>query len=471
MALRGLRAALATRRSYSSLVRPPPERPGWRPIRKVMAANRGEIAIRIFRACTELDIRTVAVYSQEDFGSLHRYKADESFLVGQGKSPVGAYLSAEEIVDLAIQHDVDAIHPGYGFLSENTRFVELCEGAGVKFIGPPSHVIRRFGDKTEARILAGEFDVPVVPGTEAAVTDVSGAEAFVAEHGFPIIIKAAFGGGGRGMRVVRESGELAESFNRASSEALSAFGDGSVFIERYVESPRHVEVQILGDGEQTVHLFERDCSVQRRHQKVVEVAPAIGLPDEVTAALHADAVRICHGAGYVNAGTVEFLVDPKTWRHYFIEVNPRIQVEHTVTEVITGVDLVQSQIRLAAGQRLAEIGLEQPNISKRGYAIQARRSPVRMTSTSAPGGIEMGRGLPATPRSHSPTCHPLQARVTTEDPQQDFRPDTGRLQVWRPAEGFGIRLDGGNAYSGSTISPHYDSMLMKVRLSKLVARP
>ena len=394
-----------------------------------MAANRGEIAIRIFRAATEMNLKTVAIYSKEDFGSLHRYKADESFLVGEGKSPIGAYLSAEEIVAKAVEHEVDAIHPGYGFLSENTKFVELCEQAGIAFIGPPSKVIQRFGDKTEARELARQFNVPIVPGTEAAVTDLAGCEAFVAEAGLPIIIKAAFGGGGRGMRVVREAGELKQAFESASNEALTAFGDGSVFIERYVDSPRHVEVQIVSDGTDTVHLFERDCSVQRRHQKVVETAPAVGLPEGLREKLYEDAVRITSGAGYFCAGTVEFLVDPKTWNHYFIEVNPRIQVEHTVTEVITGVDLVQTQIRIAAGQKLKELGLSQENISMRGYAIQAR--------------------------------------VTTEDAGNDFTPDTGRLQVWRPAEGFGIRLDGGNAYPGATISPHYDSMLMKVTASAL----
>lgn len=419
----------APSRGLSAFATPPPARPGWRPIRKILAANRGEIAIRIFRAATELDIKTVAIFSKEDFGSLHRYKADESFLIGTGRSPVGAYLAAEEIVELAVKQNVDAIHPGYGFLSENTKFVSLCEQAGIAFVGPPSKVIQRFGDKTEARALAGEYNVPVVPGTEFAVTTVDDAKKFCADCGFPVIIKAAFGGGGRGMRVVRSADELEENFLRASSEALSAFGNGSVFIERYVDSPRHIEIQILGDGTDTVHLFERDCSVQRRHQKVVETAPAIGLPDDVTQALYADAVRICSGAGYINAGTVEFLVDPKTNQHYFIEVNPRIQVEHTVTEVITGVDLVQSQIRIAAGQKLKELGLSQDKISKRGYAIQAR--------------------------------------VTTEDPMHDFRPDTGRLQVWRPAEGFGIRLDGGNAYSGATISPHYDSMLMKLTGSAL----
>ena len=280
--MHGASSCAGSVRSFSSsggaLVTPPPTKPGWRPVRKIMAANRGEIAIRIFRAATELNIKTVAIYSKEDFGSLHRYKADEAFLVGKGKSPVGAYLSAEEIVDIAQKHDVDAIHPGYGFLSENTRFVELCEQAGIAFVGPPSKVIQQFGDKTEARELAKKWNVPIVPGTEAAVSTVEEAKAFCAEIGYPVICKAAFGGGGRGMRVVRSADELETNFLSASSEALTAFGNGSMFIERYVESPRHVEIQILADGTDTVHLFERDCSVQRRHQKVVEVAPAIGLP-------------------------------------------------------------------------------------------------------------------------------------------------------------------------------------------------
>jgi len=424
-----MRAAPLTRRMSTVLETPPPVRPGWRPIRKILAANRGEIAIRICRAATEMNIKTVAIYSKEDLGSLHRYKADESFQIGAGKSPVAAYLSAEEIVELAKKEGVDAIHPGYGFLSENTRFVQLCEEAGIIFIGPPSKVIHSFGDKTEARKLAVEYDVPIVPGTETSVSTVAEAAEFCESIGYPVICKAAFGGGGRGMRVVRNAEELGPLFNEASNEAEKAFGDGSMFIERYVDSPRHIEIQILSDGTDVIHLFERDCSVQRRHQKVVEVAPSVGLPADLTQALYADAVRICKGAGYVNAGTVEFLVDPKTWKHYFIEVNPRIQVEHTVTEVITGVDLVQSQIRVAAGQRLKDIGLAQEQIAKRGFAIQAR--------------------------------------VTTEDPADNFRPDTGRLQVWRPAEGFGIRLDGGNAYSGASISPHYDSMLMKVTGSAL----
>jgi len=394
-----------------------------------MAANRGEIAIRIFRAATEMDIKTVAIYSKEDFNSVHRTKADEAFLVGQDKSPVGAYLSAEEIVQIAKENNVDAIHPGYGFLSENTRFVELCEQAGITFIGPPSQVIQRFGDKTEARQLAEEFGVPVVPGTQHSVETVEEARDFCQSIGYPVICKAAFGGGGRGMRIVRSEDELETNFLSASREATTAFGNGAMFIERYVESPRHVEIQIIADGTNATHLFERDCSVQRRHQKIVEVAPSIGLPESLRESLYADAIRITKGAGYFCAGTVEFLVDPKTWNYYFLEVNPRIQVEHTVTEVITGVDLVQSQIRIAAGQKLHEIGLSQEDVAMRGFAIQAR--------------------------------------VTTEDPAEDFRPDTGRIQVWRPAEGFGIRLDGGNAYPGARVLAHYDSMLMKVTASAL----
>ena len=299
---RRMRSAPLARQMSTALETPPPVRPGWRPIRKILAANRGEIAIRICRAATEMDIKTVAIYSKEDLGSLHRYKADESFQIGAGQSPVGAYLSAEEIVELAKKEGVDAIHPGYGFLSENTRFVQLCEEAGIIFIGPPSKVIHSFGDKTEARKLAVEYDVPIVPGTETSVSTVAEAAEFCETIGYPVICKAAFGGGGRGMRVVRNAEELGPLFNEASNEAEKAFGDGSMFIERYVDSPRHIEIQILSDGTDVVHLFERDCSVQRRHQKVVEVAPSVGLPADLTKTLYDDAVRICKGAGYVDAG-------------------------------------------------------------------------------------------------------------------------------------------------------------------------
>eukprot|EP00628_Pelagophyceae_sp_CCMP2097_P030687 CAMPEP_0184186368 /NCGR_PEP_ID=MMETSP0976-20121227/387_1 /TAXON_ID=483370 /ORGANISM="non described non described, Strain CCMP2097" /LENGTH=1136 /DNA_ID=CAMNT_0026490657 /DNA_START=46 /DNA_END=3454 /DNA_ORIENTATION=- len=419
-----------------------------------MAANRGEIAIRIFRAASEkrfvasgrparrlrpsasvpLDIRTVAIYSKEDMKSMHRYKADEAYMVGKDKSPVGAYLGYEEIVDVALRNDVDAIHPGYGFLSENAHFARLCEDRGIAFVGPKSDVLNKFGDKTLARELAIRHGVPVVPGTPGECNTLTEVRAFVEDGanavGYPVIIKAAHGGGGRGMRVVRNAAELGENLERAQSEALAAFGNAAVFVERYVDSPRHVEVQILADGDSTLHLYERDCSVQRRFQKVVEVAPSTGLPDELKAALLGDAVRLTAAAGYSCAGTVEFLVDPKTWKHYFIEVNPRIQVEHTVTEVVTAVDIVQAQIRIAQGESLADIGLpSQAAVALRGYAIQSR--------------------------------------VTTEDPENRFRPDTGRLQTWRPAEGFGIRLDGGNAFTGAVISPHYDSLLTKVTGSAL----
>ncbi len=395
-----------------------------RPIRKLMCANRGEIAIRVFRAATELGIRTVAIFSHEDRVHLHRYKADEAYLVGRGRSPVAAYLAIDEIVALARAHKVDAIHPGYGFLAEKGEFARACLAADIAFVGPAPEVLDTFGDKTAARTLAIAAGVSVVPGSDGPVADLAGARAFAAAHGFPLIIKAAMGGGGRGMRVVRAAEELDEAFNRASSEARASFGDGTVFIERFIASPRHIEVQILGDRTgAALHLHERDCSVQRRHQKVIEMAPAIGLDDKVRAALHADALKLARASHYTNAGTVEFLVDPEG-RHYFIEVNPRIQVEHTVTEEVTNVDLVQAQIRIAGGATLAELGLEQSALKPRGHAIQCR--------------------------------------ITTEDPLQSFNPDTGRIEAYRSASGMGIRLDGGSGYSGAVISPHYDSLLVKV---------
>jgi len=395
-----------------------------RPIRKLMCANRGEIAIRVFRAATELGIRTVAIFSHEDRVHLHRYKADEAYLVGRGRSPVAAYLAIDEIVALARAHQVDAIHPGYGFLAEKGEFARACLAADIAFVGPAPEVLDTFGDKTAARALAVAAGVPVVPGSDGPVADLAGARAFAAAHGFPLIIKAAMGGGGRGMRVVRDADELDEAFARASSEARAAFGDGTVFIERFIAAPRHIEVQVLGDATGAlVHLHERDCSVQRRHQKVIEMAPAVGLDPGVRAALHADALTLARAARYSNAGTVEFLVDPEG-RHYFIEVNPRIQVEHTVTEEVTAVDLVQAQIRVAGGATLAELGLEQDTLEPRGHAIQCR--------------------------------------ITTEDPLHNFHPDTGRIAAYRSASGMGIRLDGGSGYAGAVISPHYDSLLVKV---------
>ena len=400
-----------------------------RPITKLLCANRGEIAIRVFRAATELGIPTVAVYSHQDRVHLHRYKADEAYLVGKGKSAVAAYLGIEEIIDVALGCGADGIHPGYGFLSENPALSQACEDAGIAFVGPPPDVLHRFGDKTAARALAKHAGLPVVPGSEGPVRTLEEARAFCAAlrdelgAGFPVMVKAAMGGGGRGMRVVRREEELEEAFSRASSEALAAFGDGTVFLERYVERPRHVEVQILADAAgEVIHLYERDCSVQRRHQKVVEMAPAQGLPASVREALCRDAVALARATGYRNAGTVEFLVD-REGRHYFIEVNPRIQVEHTVTEEVTGIDLVQAQIRIAGGASFAELGLSQDAVSIRGVAIQTR--------------------------------------VTTEDPRKGFQPDTGRIEVFRAGQGMGIRLDAGSGYAGAQISPDYDSMLVK----------
>ena len=395
-----------------------------RPIRKLLCANRGEIAIRVFRAATELGLRTVAIFSHEDRVHLHRYKADEAYLVGRSRSPVQAYLAIDEIVALARRVGVDAVHPGYGFLSERADFARACAEAGLVFVGPPPDVIATLGDKTAARRVAAAAGVPIVPGTDAPLASAAEARAFAERHGLPVILKAAMGGGGRGMRVVRRLEDLAEAFERATSEALAAFGDGSVFAERYLERPRHIEVQVLADAAgDVVHLFERDCSVQRRHQKLVEVAPAKGLDVQVRDRLLADAVAIARAAGYRNAGTVEFLVAP-SGEHFFIEVNPRIQVEHTVTEQVTGVDLVQAQLRVAAGETLSQLGLRQERIAVRGFAIQCR--------------------------------------ITTEDPSQGFQPDTGRLEAYRSPGGMGLRLDGGSGYAGARISPHYDSLLVKV---------
>ncbi|MFO0682794.1 MAG: pyruvate carboxylase [Sandaracinus sp.] len=407
--------------------------PRKRPIQKILCANRGEIAIRVFRAATELGLSTVAIYSHEDRVHLHRYKADEAYLVGalpggKRKNAVAAYLGVEEIIEIAKAANVDAIHPGYGFLAENAGLAKACDEAGIAFVGPSADVLRRFGDKTSARSLAKEVGIPTVPGTDGPVATIDEARAFVEKAGLPVIIKAAMGGGGRGMRVVREASELAEAFDRCRSEALAAFGDGTVFLERYVDRPRHIEVQILADAAgEVMHLFERDCSVQRRHQKVVEMAPAQALDPDVRAALCADAVKLCAAAGYRNAGTVEFLVDGggrKGARHYFIEVNPRIQVEHTVTEEVTGVDLVQSQIRIAGGATFAELGLVPGAVQVRGVAVQCR--------------------------------------VTTEDPRKNFQPDTGRIEAFRAGEGMGIRLDAGSGYAGAQIAPDYDSLLVKV---------
>lgn len=318
-----------------------------------------------------------------------------------------------------------AIHPGYGFLSERSDFAQACVDSGIRFIGPSPRVVQQMGDKVAARLAAIEAGVPIVPGTPGPVTTTEEAVTFCREHGLPVIFKAAFGGGGRGMRVVRNMDEVEESFKRASSEAQAAFGNGAMFIEKFVERPRHIEVQVLGDrAGNVVHLFERDCSVQRRHQKVVEIAPAPNLSPKVRDQMTADAVRLCQHVGYENAGTVEFLVD-EAGRHYFIEVNARLQVEHTVTEEVTGIDLVQHQIKIAEGLTLPELKLDQSRIVMQGSAIQCR--------------------------------------VTTEDPAKNFQPDTGRIEVFRSGEGMGIRLDGASAFAGAIISPYYDSLLVKVR--------
>lgn len=399
------------------------------PMNKILVANRGEIPIRIFRTAHELSMQTVAIYAHEDRLSMHRLKADESYVIGKkGQySPVQAYLQIDEIIKIAKKHNVNMIHPGYGFLSENSTFARKVEEAGIAWIGPTHQTIDAVGDKVSARNLALANDVPVVPGTPGPIDTTEEAEAFVAKYGFPVIIKAAFGGGGRGMRVVREGDSISDAFNRAKSEALTAFGNGTCFIERFLDKPKHIEVQLLADGYgNVVHLFERDCSVQRRHQKVVEIAPAKNLPKEVRDAILTDAVKLAKSSNYRNAGTAEFLVDEQN-RHYFIEINPRIQVEHTITEEITGVDIVAAQIQIAAGASLQQLGLLQDKITTRGFAIQCR--------------------------------------ITTEDPAKGFQPDTGKIEVYRSSGGNGVRLDGGNGFVGSVISPHYDSMLVKCSCS------
>ncbi|MCP8970283.1 pyruvate carboxylase [Ectobacillus ponti] len=395
-------------------------------IKKVLVANRGEIAIRVFRACTELGLRTVAIYSKEDAGSYHRYKADEAYLVGEGKKPIDAYLDIEGIIAIAKRNAVDAIHPGYGFLSENIDFARRCEEEGIIFIGPKSRHLDMFGDKVKARFQAQAAGIPVIPGSDGPVRSLEEVEAFGERHGYPIIIKAALGGGGRGMRIVRNEAAVKEAYERAKSEAKAAFGSDEVYVERFVENPKHIEVQIIGDQQgNIVHLYERDCSVQRRHQKVVEVAPSVSLPDQLRLAICEAAVKLMKNVDYVNAGTVEFLV--KGNEFYFIEVNPRVQVEHTITEMITGIDIVQTQVLVADGYALHSdrVGIPyQEEIRTNGFAIQSR--------------------------------------VTTEDPLNNFMPDTGKIMAYRSGGGFGVRLDMGNSFQGAVITPYYDSLLVKV---------
>ena len=398
--------------------------------KRVLVANRGEIAIRVFRACAELGIRTVAIYSEEDKNSLFRIKADESYQIGKGKTPVAAYLSIDEIIALAKAKGVDAIHPGYGFLSENTEFARACEEAGIEFIGPNHVMMDQLGDKIKSKLVAAKVGVPAIPGVDAAIKDEQEAAEFAARCGYPVMLKAAAGGGGRGMRIVRNPEDIANEFRRAKSEAATAFGIDDIFIEKYLENPKHIEVQILGDKYgNIVHLYERDCSIQRRHQKVVEFTPSLVLTEEQRQAICADALKIAGAVGYRSAGTVEFLVDQEG-NHYFIEMNPRIQVEHTVTEMVTGIDLVQAQILVAEGYALSdpEIGIaSQEDITTNGYAIQCR--------------------------------------ITTEDPASGFAPDTGTIEMYRSASGYGIRLDGGNGFTGAVISPYYDSLLVKITAS------
>src|SRR3954452_5065032 len=395
---------------------------------KLLALNRSEIAIRILRAANELGLRTVAIYSQEDRLALHRFKADEAYLVGEGKGPVEAYLDFEGIVALAKEKEVDAIHPGYGFLSENPALPRACDRAGITFIGPGADLLDLLGDKTAARQLAQKAGIPVVPGTEHPVTDPKEAAKIAKEIGFPLIVKAAFGGGGRGMRVVEKPADFAGKLEEARREAGAAFGNDAVFLERFVRRARHIEVQILGDRHgNIIHLYERDCSVQPRHQKVVEVAPAVSLDPAIRRALADAAVKLAKAAGYYNAGTVEFLVDADSGEWYFIEVNPRIQVEHTVTEMVTGIDLVRCQIQVAQGLALhgPEMNLpRQDKVPLYGYAMQCR--------------------------------------TTSEDPATHCVPDYGKLSTYRSPAGFGIRLDGGSAYGGAVITPYYDSLLVKM---------
>lgn len=395
-------------------------------IKTVLVANRGEIAIRVFRACNELGIRTVAIYSKEDTLSLHRNRADEAYLVGEGKGPIDAYLDIEDIMRIAREHDVDAIHPGYGFLSENSQLAKRCAEEGFIFIGPRLEHLIMFGDKINARTQAELAGIPMIPGSTGTVSSVEEVRAFAGKHGFPIIIKAVNGGGGRGMRMVASMDELDQAYSLAKSEALKAFGSDEIYLEKYLQNPKHIEVQIIGDTHgNIVHLHERDCSVQRRHQKLVEVAPAFSLPQQLRSRICEAAVKLMKNVDYISAGTVEFLATPDN-NFYFIEVNPRIQVEHTVTEEITGIDIVQTQIKIAEGYSIhdPEIAIpEQKDIITHGHAIQCR--------------------------------------ITTEDPANNFMPDTGKLIAYRSGGGFGVRLDGGNAFTGSVITPYYDSLLVK----------
>lgn len=398
-------------------------------IQTVLVANRGEIAIRIMRACHELGIKTIGIYSNEDVGTLHRQKADESYMIGEGQSPTQAYLDIEGILALAKEKNVDAIHPGYGFLSENKEFARRCEEEGIIFIGPELKHLEMFGNKTRARETAIDAGLKVTPGTDGKISSVDEVYQFGEEHGYPIIVKAVSGGGGKGMRIVKDKNEVKNAYDRTKSEAMNSFGDDALYIEKYIAHPKHIEVQILGDTHgNIVHLYERDCSVQRRHQKVVEIAPAYGLDDAIRDKLCEAALQLMNHVGYVNAGTVEFLVSGDEF--YFIEVNPRVQVEHTITEKVTGIDIVKTQILIADGENLFDDVIRMPAqeaIETNGYAIQSR--------------------------------------ITTEDPLNDFAPDTGKIIGYQSPGGPGLRLDAGDAFRGSIISPYYDSLLVKITAS------
>jgi len=401
-----------------------------RPFKKLLVANRSEIAIRVFRSAHELGIRTVAIYSHEDRFALHRFKADEAYRVGKAGEPIRAYLDIPGIVSLAKDVGVDAIHPGYGFLSENAHFAKACAEAGITFVGPRAEILEQLGDKVTARAIAKKAKVPVLSGSDNPITSVVDAKTLAESLGYPVIVKASMGGGGRGMRVVHSADKLEAALDSAQREAGAAFGVPDVFLEKFVQKAKHIEVQLIGDKHGgLVHLFERDCSIQRRHQKVVELAPAPNLPDDVRKNILDAALAVGNAVGIDNASTVEFLVDTATQKVYFIEVNPRIQVEHTVTEVVTGFDVVRSQILIASGLPLnhPEIGLEQSKIATQGFAIQCR--------------------------------------VTTEDPANGFVPDYGRLTAYRSSGGPGVRLDAGTAFGGAVITPYYDSLLVKVTAS------
>ncbi|NKF23969.1 pyruvate carboxylase [Solimonas marina] len=402
------------------------------PVRKLLVANRGEISIRVMRAAAELGIRTVAIYAHEDRFALHRFKADESYLVGKGQKPIAAYLDIADIVRIALEAGVDAIHPGYGFLSENPQFAEACAAAGIRFIGPQPAVLRALGDKVAARNAAVAAQVPVLPASKALPYDLDECRKLVADVGYPVMMKASWGGGGRGMRVIESEADLPLQMETARREAKAAFGNDEVYVEKLVRRARHVEVQVLGDTHgNLIHLFERDCSVQRRNQKVVERAPAPYLTEAGRSELCEAALRLCRQVNYSHAGTVEFLMDADTGSFYFIEVNPRIQVEHTVTEQVTGVDIVKAQIRVTEGARIGDPAHDH-------VPALPTQDQVRLNG------------------------HALQCRVTTEDPENGFTPDYGRLLAYRSPAGLGIRLDGGTAYGGAVVTPYYDSLLVKV---------